>query len=145
MPKLARWFIKAGMIYFLISFIMAVLLKAGGLFQLPTIFMTLQPVYFHLFMVGWVTQMIIGVSYWFFPRYRKGQPRGREQFGLAAFWLLNAGLVLRIIGEPMSVVDPGVAAGTMLVLSAVLQWLGGASYVVMIWPRVKSRELHAER
>jgi hypothetical protein len=35
-----------------------------------------MPVYLHLFMIGWVTQMIFGVAYWMFPRVSKENPRG---------------------------------------------------------------------
>ena len=61
----------------------------------------LVPVYFHLLMVGWVTQLIFGVAFWMFPRYSKEKPRGREGLAWAMYASLNAGLLLRGLAEPM--------------------------------------------
>jgi hypothetical protein len=95
------------------------------------------PTQLHLFTVGWITQVIFGVAYWMFPRYSAAQPRGSEPLGWAAFALLNAGLLLRIAGEPLYRL--GRPAGAMLVASAVLQLLAGWAFVVNTWPRVRGR------
>jgi heme/copper-type cytochrome/quinol oxidase subunit 1 len=99
----------------------------------------LSPVYFHLFMVGWVTQLIAGVAYWMFPKFTKQQPRGYDSLAWATYWLLNAGLLLRVLSEPMQAIDPQPWWGWTLVLAAVLQWLGGMAFVANTWPRVKEK------
>lgn len=133
MPKLSRWFIKSSLVYFVLAVACSVLLATQRGFTVM-----LQPAYFHLFMVGWITQMIIGVSFWFFPRYTRERPRGHEKPGWLAFWLLNIGLPLRAIFEPWSAAHPGEPSWG-LALSAVLQWGAGMAYVVMIWGRVKGK------
>ncbi len=140
MPTLSRWFIKSGLIYFVLTLLLAVILKVHPLGLLPQSFIpALTPVFYHTLTVGWITQIIFGVSIWMFPRYTREYPRGNEQVGWASFWCLNVGLLLRVVGEPLQTVSPSTITGIMLVVSAVLQWLGGVLYVLHIWQRVKGK------
>src|SRR5690606_4328602 len=106
---------------------------------LPAAINTLSPVYFHLLMVGWVTQLIFGVVFWMFPKYSPQRPRGSERLGWAAYWLLNAGLLLRVVAEPGQALAPNPVLGSGLALSAVLQWAAGMAFVANTWNRVKER------
>jgi hypothetical protein len=81
LPLLTRWFIKSTLVYLTVSLLVGVALTAQGAVRLPAVVDALMPVYFHLFMVGWVTQMIFGVAYWMFPRVSKENPRGWEGLG----------------------------------------------------------------
>jgi len=99
----------------------------------------LSPVYFHLFMVGWVTQMIFGVIFWMFPIVSRARPRGSERLGWATYVLLNGGLLLRVVAEPANSVAPGGGWGWVLVASALMQWLAAVAFVVNAWPRVKEK------
>jgi Cytochrome C and Quinol oxidase polypeptide I len=139
MPPLARWFVRTALVYFVAALLVGVALMLRLIIDLPPVFGALQPVYFHLLMVGWVAQLIFGVVYWMFPKYSADRPRGSERLGWATFWLLNIGLVLRAIGEPLTAVRPGLGAGGLLAASAVLQLLAGWAFVLNTWPRVKER------
>jgi hypothetical protein len=116
-----------------------VALALGAVVQLPNWLAYLSPVYFHLIMVGWVTQMIFGVIFWMFPIVSKAQPRGSERLGWATYVLLNAGLLLRVLSEPLNALNPGGVWGWGLVASALFQWLAAVFFVVNAWPRVKER------
>ena len=100
MPVLARWMIKAALAYLLTALILGLLVTAGPPLGWPSSIGVFRPVYLHLLMVGWVTQLIFGVVYWMFPKYSREHPRGSERLGWLIFWLLNAGLILRVVGEP---------------------------------------------
>ncbi len=139
MPRLARWFIKAGLLYFVIALATGVLYQARTEIDLPTWVSTLNPIYVHLLAVGWITQLIIGVAYWMFPKFTKEQPRGSETLGWATFALLNAGLVLRIISEPRVTMRADPDLGWLLAASAVLQTAAGWLFVINTWSRVKER------
>jgi heme/copper-type cytochrome/quinol oxidase subunit 1 len=139
MPRLTRVFIKAGLLYFLGALVMGVLMAAPDLLGLSPTVLALRPVYFHLFMVGWVTQLIIGVALWMFPKYSRELPRGHEPLGWLSFWMLNVGLLLRAVGEPALVWQREVDLGWLLALSALLQLAGGWAFIANIWPRVKER------
>jgi heme/copper-type cytochrome/quinol oxidase subunit 1 len=138
MPRLTRWFIKSSLVYLILALIIGVLQTAGALSSLSGL-SRLSPVYFHLFLVGWVTELIFGVVYWMFPRYSTEKPRGHERLGWAVFGLLNLGLLLRAVGEPLNAGQPGGLWGVLLAVSAVLQWLAGAGFVVNTWPRVRAQ------
>jgi hypothetical protein len=129
-PRLTRWFIRAGLLYLLAALVLGVglALDPAGL---PA---GLRPATFHLFVLGWITQLIFGVAHWMFPRASRDRPRGAEPLGWAAFALLNAGLLLRLVSEP-AVAWPG----GWLALSGGLQLAGALCWVLLIWPRVKER------
>jgi len=139
MPRLARLYIKTGLLYFVIALLMALALAAQPVFNLPAGIAALRPVYLHLLMVGWVTQLIFGVVYWMFPKYSKEQPRRSEKLAWWVFGLLNAGLILRAVGEPLATLRPDMNAGWLLAISALLQLAAGWGFVFNTWSRVKER------
>ncbi len=132
MPPLTRWFVKLSLIYFVVALTAGVWQAAGG----PP---WLTPVMIHLLVVGWVTGMIVGVSYWMFPKYSLEDPRGMDWLAVASFALLNLGLLVRVVAEPLQAIHPSGGAAVLLVLSAIFQWLGAVAFVLNTWPRVKGR------
>jgi len=134
-PKLTRWLVKASLIYLVLA------LCAGIGMAVPqaAFFAKNFPVYLHLLTFGWLTQLIFGVAWWMFPKYTQAQPRGPVRLGWAGFSLLNAGLALRAIFEPLNAEMPAALFGWMLVAAALLQWLAGLAFVVSLWPRTKEK------
>ena len=139
MPVVTRVFVKTALVYFVIALLTGMLVAARPVLALPRLVTGLTPVYFHLFMVGWVTQLIIGIAYWMFPKYRRDMPRSYDSLAWATYALLNLGLLLRLVAEPAQAVNPAPSWGWLLALSALLQWLGGLAFVANTWPRVKER------
>jgi hypothetical protein len=139
MPSLTRFYIKSALFYLALALLLAVVLALPDSVPVPDFVAFMTPAFFHLFLVGWVTQMIFGVIYWMFPIITRAQPRGNERLGWITYLLLNAGLLLRVVGEPLMSMQPGAAASWLLVLSALLQWLAVVLFVVLTWPRVKER------
>ena len=130
MPLLTRIFIKTAMVCLAFALVLGILLASGatnGLF----------PVYIHLLVFGWLTQLIFGVVFWMFPKYSVEKPRGSEALGWWTYALLNIGLLLRAIAEPIQSARPNPLGGWMLILSASLQFLSGMLFVVNSWGRVK--------
>lgn len=107
--------------------------------SLAVVLAHLRPVSVHLFMVGWVTQLIFGVGYWMFPKHSQERPRGNEKVAWAVYWLLNLGLLIRVIAEPAYGMRGTAFLGWMLVASAVLQWLAGVAFVANSWHRLRKR------
>jgi hypothetical protein len=139
MPALSRWFLKSALAYFVGALLLGVAVAMPAVFAVPPAVLALGPVYFHFFMVGWVSQLIFGVVYWMFPRYSKDKPRGSEPLGWATYGLVNSGLVLRTVGEPLHALQPAAGWGWLLALSAVLQWLAGMAFALNTWGRVKEK------
>ncbi len=121
MPRLTRLFIKTALIYFAAALLTGVAAAARPALDLPAPFVALTPVYFHLLMLGWATQLIFGVVHWMFPKQSRDKPRGSDRLAVASYALLNGGLILRAAGEPLQAFQPGAAA----------------AFVVHAWPRVK--------
>lgn len=139
MPTLTRWYIKSALLYFIAASLVGIALAAERPLNPAMSLEGLVPVYFHFFMVGWLTQLILGVSYWMFPRHSRERPRGNEGLGWVTYAALNAGLILRAVGERLYGSQAEALWGWVLVVSAALQWVAGLVYVFTIWARVKER------
>lgn len=139
MPGLTRWFIRLSLIYLIASLLIGFLLVAGPALNLPGGLSSLNPVYFHLFMVGWLSQLIFGVVFWMFPKLSTQKPRGDERLGWITLVLLNLGLVLRAFTEPLNLLAPSPIWGGGLVISALFQWIAGMCFVINTWSRVKEK------
>ena len=135
----ARYFIRTALIYLLAAFVVGGLVLANQGLAIDGRIGALLPVFYHLLMVGWVTQLICGVALWMFPPYSREQPRGDERLGWFTYGALNGGLLLRTIFEPLHTWMPMPWLGWPLVLSALLQVLSIWAFVVAIWPRVRRR------
>jgi hypothetical protein len=139
MPRLTRWMIKASLLYFLAALITGLVVAGIRPLGLPSGLSSLGPIYVHLFMVGWVSQLIFGVVYWMFPKWSIERPRRSPALGWAVFLLLNLGLLIRAIAEPLAVVRSEPGWGWWLVASAAMQWAAGMAFVVNTWGRVRAR------
>ncbi len=137
MPFLTRLFVKTALVYFIAALLAGLLVAARPVLALPSIVAALTPVYFHLLMVGWVTQLILGVAHWMFPKFSREEPRGHDWLTWTIFILLNGGLLLRVFAEPIRTVNTDPLWGWLLALSALLQWLAAMAFVANVWPRVR--------
>ena len=139
MPTLTRWFVRTALVYFTVA------LAVGAGMHLPPVVAAVPdlagawPAYLHLLMVGWVTQLIIGVAYWLFPRPDRSRPPPNDRAGWAAYILLNTGLLIRAVAEPRAIVEPGSALRWALPLAGILQLAAACAFVAVIWPRVRER------
>jgi hypothetical protein len=132
MPLLTRTFVKTAMICLALALMLGILLALG-------VTNWLFPVYIHLLVFGWLTQLIFGVAFWMFPKYSVEKPRGSETLGWWTYALLNIGLFLRAIAEPIQSTQPIPLSTWMLVVSAILQFLSGLLFTVNSWGRVKEK------
>jgi hypothetical protein len=137
MPKLSRFFVKSALLCLVLGAAVAGLALSGA-DRLPSELLALQPLAWHLLAVGWATQLIFGVAYWMFPHMAGDQPRGNEQWAWLAFWMLNGGLALRAVGEPMAALRPVPITGVLLPLAATLQFAAMLIFVLLTWPRVRA-------
>lgn len=137
MPSVTRLYIKSSLLYLIFALATGAWLYIGRIAQFNVA--ALRPVYFHLFMVGWITQIIFGVAFWFLPKFSRENPHRSDRLAYLVFVLLNAGLLLRVVSEPLYTAGQGNIWSYALVLSAILQWVAGIGFVVNTWGRVKER------
>lgn len=97
------------------------------------------PGYLHLLMVGWITGLIMGVAFWLFPRPDRNRATPPEQLGWTAYGCLYIGLLLRLVAEPATALNPASAMRWLLPVSGLLQLAAAAAFVLLIWPRVRAR------
>src|SRR5512134_1745644 len=100
MPPLTRWLVKTSFVYLALALITGLLVEIQSALDFTT-FGGLFPIYIHLFVLGWLTQLIFGVVFWMFPKYSADKPRGSETLGWWTYALLNIGLILRAVAEPV--------------------------------------------
>ena len=136
MPTLTRWFLRAAMLHLVAAFALALFLAlpANAAHVGPW-----RPVYIHLLVLGWATQMIFGVAYWMFPRKAPLDLKVVPWAGWSCFALLNAGLVLRALSEPVIAVESSPLAAHVVAVAAVLQLGAVVVFVLMMWTRVTAR------
>jgi cbb3-type cytochrome oxidase subunit 1 len=139
MHPISRLYVKTALLYFVAALVVGLLLATQSMVEWPPVVGALTPAYFHLFMLGWVAQLIFGIVFWLFPTLSKEQPRGSERLARTTYGLLNAGLLLRVVSEPLNALNSGSWWGWLLVLSALLQWLAGMGFILNTWGRVKGK------
>ncbi len=128
MPRLSRWAIRLALGYLLLGFtIGAMVLINKGIGWWPWIW-RLLPAHQEFLVLGWTTQLALGVAYWIFPRYR-GNVRGNPTLAVLAVGGLNAGVwfvaLAPWLGASWTVAGRG------------LEGLAVTLFVLYAWPRVK--------
>ncbi|MBI4493966.1 MAG: hypothetical protein HY690_14345 [Chloroflexi bacterium] len=134
MPEVTRLYVHAAWLYFLFGVLSgAVFLANQGLtgLRLPP---GLVATHTHALLVGWAAQWVMGIAYWIYPR--PPGTRAHPRAARAAFALLNLGLLLRLLAEPLGLVLPNPLLGPGLVASALLQATGALVFVASIWERI---------
>lgn len=133
MPTLSRYMIKTALLYLAGAFAL------GAFMAFIPDWNGLRPVYLHFITLGWLTQLIMGVAYWMFPKFSRTLPRASEGMGWAVYLLLNLGLIFRSVGEGSMVLAPHLQTAWMLPLAALMLWLAGWCFIFNTWGRVKER------
>lgn len=134
MPVTSRYFIKTGLLFFILAMVFGVLSTLN-----PELSIKLRPLFWHSLMVGWITQIIIGVSLWMFPGRSRTEDIKSQYLSWQIYYTLNAGLLLRIIFESFSDSSRVIVIGALIV-SAFLHIIASFSYFLEMWPRVVSKE-----
>lgn len=137
MPTVTRIFIKTGILYFLLAILLAFLAEIPAL-ELQGL---LLPVYWHMLMMGWIAQIIIGVAFWMFPRKYRDRPQREKWLTWLCYITLNLGLLLRFTTEPfLPLFTQSSGLAVMLVISAILQFLAVCFFIAEIWPRLQKKK-----
>lgn len=135
----ARVFVKTALVQLVAAVLLGALLLLNQGLRLHQGLGALLPVYYHLLMLGWATQLIAGVALWMFPPLSRERPRGDERLAWFAYGALNGGLALRAVVEPLHTLQARPWTGWGLALAALLQVLAVWAIVLALWPRVKGR------
>ncbi len=135
MPLISRLFLKSGLIFFIAALITGLGLQFQAA-STPILF----PLFWHMLMLGWITQIIMGVSHWMFPGREKEESFKNQRWVWTAFICLNIGLLLRVIAEPFINTSPSLVWKVLLAISSVAQLIAVLSYAIEVWPRIKGKK-----
>jgi hypothetical protein len=143
MPPIAQTFVRAAFVYFLVAFLLGALMMLDRWLVFSRWLRVVYMSQLHLLMVGWITQLAIGVAYWIFPRFLKEQdprPRGSDTLTWFVLISLNAGLLLRFLIEPFYLMGAKPWLAALMALSGVLQALAAVGFGWIIWGRIRAME-----
>ncbi|MEP1150912.1 MAG: hypothetical protein ABJI69_17235 [Balneola sp.] len=135
MPLITRLFLKAGLVFLFCALITGILLQLEFI-SIPIF----HALFWHMLMLGWITQIIIGVSLWMFPGRIREESFSNQKWSWIAFGCLNSGLLSRIIAEPFIQSSSYMIWKILLITSAILQFIAIGAYLIEIWPRVKGKK-----
>lgn len=129
MPRLSVWFVRAALLHLALGLTLGALLLFHKGIPIHPLLWRLLPAHIELVLLGWTVQLIMGVGFWIFPRFQRS--RGDEKPAWLAFFLLNAGLGLVVLG-------PLLGGSTFLLLGGRLaELLAVVAFSWHIWPRIK--------
>ena len=150
MPSTSRAFVKASILYLIVGAALGALLFANRWFPLEPRIATLKVSHVQFLVVGWLTQLILGVAWWLFPPLsiglRPGEPkptrrgqaqRGSEPLFWATFVLLNAGILLRALFEPLYALTQSGVYGLLTGISGLFLLAATLAFVANMWGRVR--------
>jgi hypothetical protein len=143
MTPLVRLYIKTSFVYLIAGLILLALIALDGWLHIGRWFRVVSVSQVHLLVVGWITQLAIGVAYWMFPRFLKDdnpRPRGSDTLAWAVYICLNAGLVLRLAAEPFHLLTGQSWLAALVALSGVLQAAAAVGFGLLIWARIRPLE-----
>ena len=143
MPPIARAYVKAAFVYFLAAFLLGALMMLDRWLAFSRWLSVVNMSQLHLLLVGWITQLAIGVAYWIFPRFLKEQdprPRGSDTLAWSVLICLNAGLLLRLLTEPFCLMGAESWLAALMTLSGALQALAAIGFGWIIWGRIRAME-----
>ena len=147
MPATTRVYVKASILYLILGAALGALLLINGWLPLGSAIYYVKPAHVQFLIVGWLTQLILGVAWWLFPpmafrlrgqSYPPGQAqRGSEPLFWATFALLNAGVLLYAVSEPLYARTGSGFFGGLITLSGLCLFAAAITFVINMWARVR--------
>ena len=143
MPPFARTFVRLSFAYLIAAFLLGALVMLDRWLGFSRWLRVVYLSQLHLLVVGWLTQLAIGVAYWIFPRLLKQQdprPRGSDRLAWIVLFCLNAGLLLRFLFEPFQLLGSRPWLAAVVAFGGVLQAVAVLGFGLLIWGRIRAME-----
>lgn len=150
MPRTTRLFVQASIVYLCVGAILGAVMLIHRWVNLGPAVGYLRSIHIQMLVVGWLTQLIMGVGWWLFPPMkiglrrdaplpvRRGQTqRGSEPLFWATFALLNAGILLRVVFEPLVGLSRIAWLNSLVSLAGLLLLAAAVTFVLNMWGRVR--------
>ncbi|MHA2609504.1 MAG: hypothetical protein V2G48_02775 [bacterium JZ-2024 1] len=95
-----RWMLKTALFYLIVGVLLGLLIFLSPYYETLSWASAWKSTHVHLILVGTVIQTIMGVALWMFPRKKEPPHFTTEREGTILYVVLNAGVIVRSIGEP---------------------------------------------
>lgn len=151
MPATSRAFVKASILYLCSGAILGALLLINRWAPLGSAIPALRAPHIQALIVGWLTQLILGVAWWLFPPLKIGlrpgetrpvrrgqQQRGNEPLFWATFVCLNAGILLQAVGAPLYSWTRIDLFNVLASISGLFLLAAAIAFVLNMWGRVRA-------
>lgn len=157
MPTTTRVSVKASILYLCLGALLGALLLFDRWVPLLPAIALLRTAHVVFLVIGWLTQLIVGVAWWLFPplqiglvpsspAVRRGQSqRGSEPLFWTTFVCLNAGVWLKALSEPLYRRTGLMLWSGLNGLSSLLLLAAAITFVVNLWRRVRALGREAAR
>lgn len=129
MPRLSCWFIRSALLHLALGFTLGGLILFHKGLPLHPALWRLLPAHIEFLLFGWTVQLVMGVAFWIFPRFRRS--RGNENPAWLSFGLLNLGVWLAGVGPVLG------GPAWLLFLGRLAEAAAVAAFGLHIWPRIK--------
>lgn len=150
MPTTSRAFVRASIIYLALGSLLGALFLVSRWIPMGSAIAALRISHIEFLVVGWLTQLILGVAWWLFPTLtlglRPGDPkplrRGQAQRGSEPiFWMtfisLNLGVLLRALFGPLFSWTKIDLFGVLAGISGLFLFAAAIGFVLNTWRRVR--------
>lgn len=130
MNKPARYFIRTSLICLLVGLFMAGILSLDSWLGLSPVIYPWRQAFTYVLVIGWCTQFLFGLAYW------KLWPKAPGGAAWTVYFCLNAGLVLRIVTEPIYAFRGGRLMGALVALAGLLPLVAALVFVLTAWGQI---------
>jgi hypothetical protein len=150
MPTASRAFVKISILNLAIGAVLGALLLVSRWIPLAPEIAALRISHIEFLVVGWLTQLIMGVAWWLFPTLtvglRRGDPkpvrrgqaqRGSEPLFWITFFSLNLGILLRALFGPLYSWTKLSLFNALADVSALFLLAAAVGFVLNMWGRVR--------
>ncbi|MFN4181732.1 MAG: hypothetical protein ACK4G3_00750 [bacterium] len=131
-----RWMLKTALFYLIVGSLLGLVLFFSPHYETFAWASAWRTTHVHLILVGSVIQTIMGVALWMFPRKKDPPHFTTEAEGTILYFVLNAGVILRSIGEPLQYLSR--AFFHLALWGMVLQILALIYFAFLIYGRIRA-------
>jgi hypothetical protein len=128
-----RALIKTALLYLAIGLALWAFLLLDAWLGISPILYPFRQTYTQFLLVGWLGQFLIGLACWKLP---PATPSRTGETWLI-YGLLNGGLLLWAIAEPLYTFRGWPLLGLLVALAGLLQLAAGLIFIIAIWSRVR--------
>ena len=137
MPRLSQIMLRTALVWIAVGYTVGALVLFNKGVPFWAWLWLWRSAHVHLLLVGWLVQFAAGMAFWILPRLDAHGSRGNERLVWASYILLNAGVILAALHDPLVAIAPTLTR-VMSVGAGGCYTLAAALFALHAWRRVVS-------